>query len=128
MLCAKSKIKKCFARQFKISLNRVWALQLQNGKLHHLYVALGFYVAWDENDRYHKQQNRIALCVSFYKNRYINLYSLPLQLDGIVIFLMTKTFFEDHITISFKRFHVIYLNSLCYRSINWIIIFFDIDM
>ena len=66
--------------------------------------------------------------VSFYKNRYINLYSLPLQLDGIVIFLMTKTFFEDHITISFKRFHVIYLNSLCYRSINWIIIFFDIDM
>ena len=71
MLCAKSKIKKCFARQFEISLNRVWALQLQNGKLHHFHVAFGFYVACYKSDRY------IYI--------YIYIYSLLSQLDVIVI-------------------------------------------
>ena len=55
MLCAKSKIKKCFATQFEISLNRVCALQLLQGVLH-FFVAFGFYVAWDKCDRYYNQQ------------------------------------------------------------------------
>ena len=123
MLCAKSKIKKCFSRQFKISLNQVWGLPLLKGVLHHFYVSCAFYVIWDKDNRY-----KINKTESYLSRVYQPCYSLPLQLEGIVIFQMTKTFFEDHITISFKRFHVIYLNSLCYRSINWIIIFFDIDM
>ena len=75
MLCAKLKIKKCFARQFEISLNRVWDLQLLNEKLHHFYAAFGFCVAWDKCDRY---KNIIYIC--------IYIYSLLSQLDVIVIF------------------------------------------
>ena len=65
MLYAKSKIKKCFERQFEISLNRVWALQLQNGKLHNFHVAFGFYVACYKSDRY----------IVYYRNLTLLLFS-----------------------------------------------------
>ena len=76
MLCAKLKIKKCFARQFEISLDRVWALQLQNGKMHHFHVAFGFYVACYKSDRtYVSFYNNIYIYIVYYRNLTLLLFS-----------------------------------------------------
>ena len=56
MLCAKSKIKKCFATQFEISLNRALCFAIATRGFAFFFGAFGFYVAWDKCDRYYNQQ------------------------------------------------------------------------